>query len=117
MDKITIVLNEGPGSMRTWNGLRVAEGAVGSDMDVDIFLFDASVYAAKKGQNPPKGLSELNLATRFDDLIKSGVTVNACGTCVKAGGLEKDEIVDGINICSVIDLCNSMKTSKHVLVF
>jgi sulfur relay (sulfurtransferase) DsrF/TusC family protein len=56
MEKVTIILNEGPSSMRTWNGLRVAEGSAGADMDVEVFLLDASVYAAKKGQNPPKEL-------------------------------------------------------------
>ena len=117
MEKVTIILNEGPSSMRTWNGLRVAEGSAGADMDVEVFLLDASVYAAKKGQNPPKGLSELNLAGKFTELIKLGVTVKACGTCVEAGGLVKDEIVDGVTISSVADLCDSIKASKHVLVF
>ena len=117
MDKITIVLNEGPSSMRTWNGLRVAVGAVGNDMDVEIFLLDASVYAAKKGQNPPNGLTELNLAEKFDELIKSNVTVTACGTCVEAGGLTKEEMVDGIIVGSIIDLTNSIKASNNVLVF
>ena len=117
MDKITIILNDGPSSMRTWNGLRVAEGAVGSDMDVDVFLFDAAVYAAKKGQNPPKGLGELNLAKRLDELIKLGVTVTACGTCVEAGGLTKEELVDGVTVGGVPDLCDSIKASNNVLVF
>ena len=117
MDKITIILNDGPSSMRTWNGLRVVEGAVGSDMEVDVFLLDASVYAVKKGQNPPNGLSELNLADKFDELIKLGVTVTACGTCVEAGGLKKEEMVDGITVGSIIDLCDSIKGSSNVMVF
>ena len=117
MEKITIVLNEGPGSMRTWNGLRVATGFAESDTDVDVFLLDASVYAVKMGQNPPNGLSELNLADKFNELIKSGVTVIACGTCVNAGGLKKDEIVEGVTIGSIVDLCSSIKKSNNVLVF
>ena len=117
MDKITIVLNEGPSSMRTWNGLRVAVGAAESEMSVDVFLFDASVYAAKHGQNPPNGLTELNLAEKLRELIKLGASVTACGTCVEAGGLKKEEIVEGITVGSIMDLCDSIKSSNNVLVF
>jgi len=117
MDKITIILNEGPSSIRSWNGLRVAMGSAGANMEVEVFLLDASVYTAKKGQNPPNGLSELNLAGKLTELMKLGVTVRACGTCIDAGGLTKDEIVDGVIISNVADLANSIKESKNVLVF
>ena len=117
MEKVTIVLNEGPGSMRSWNGLRVAAGSAGADMEVEVFLLDASVYTAKKGQKPPEGLSELNLANKLTELMKLGVKINACGTCVEAGGVMRDEMVEGITVCSVVDLCKSIKESKNVLVF
>jgi len=117
MEKITIILNEGPSSMRSWNALRVAAGTAGADMEVEVFLLDASVYAAKKGQNPPKGLIELNLAAKLTELMKLGVKVRACGTCIDAGGLTKDEIVDGVIVSNVADLANSIKESKNVLVF
>ncbi len=117
MEKVTIILNEGPGTMRSWNGLRVAVGCVGVDMEVEVFLFDAAVYAAKKGQKPPEGLSELNLANKLTELMELGVKVNACGTCVEAGGIKKDEIVDGVTVCTFVDLSKSIKVSKNVLVF
>ena len=39
MEKVTIILNEGPSSMRSWNGLRVAAGFVGVDMEQERFGF------------------------------------------------------------------------------
>lgn len=117
MDKITIILNEGPSNIRSWNGLRVAMGSAGANMEVEVFLLDASVYAAKKGQNPPKGLIELNLANKLTELMKLGVKVRACGTCIDQGGLTKDEILEGVIVSNVADLANSIKESKNVLVF
>lgn len=117
MEKVTIILNEGPGSMRSWNGLRVAAGFVGVDMEVEVFLFDAGVYAAIKGQNPPEGLKELNLADKLTELMELGIKVNACGTCVEAGGLKKEDMVDGVTIRTLTDLCKSVKASNNVLVF
>ncbi len=55
MEKVVIILNEGPDSMRSWNGLRVATGLIGVDMDVEIFLFEASVFTAKKNKNLLRG--------------------------------------------------------------
>ena len=117
MEKVTIILNEGPSSMRSWNGLRVAAGFVGVDMEVEVFLFDAGVYIAIKGQKPPEGLKELNLANRLTELAELGIKVNACGTCVEAGGLKNEWLVEGVTVCTLTDLCKSVKTSKNVLVF
>ena len=117
MEKVTIILNDGPASMRSWNGLRVAAGFIGVDMEVEVFLFDAAVYAAIKGQKPPEGLRELNLANKLTELMELGVKVNACGTCVEAGGLKKEELVDGVTVCTLTDLCKSVKAGKDVLVF
>ena len=116
MGKVTIILNEYPGSMRSWNGLRVAAGLVGVDMEVEIYLLDAAVYVAKKGQHPPEGLKELNLAKKLCELLELGVSVYACQTCVEGAGLTKEEFVDGVRISTLTDLCKSIKESK-VLVF
>jgi uncharacterized protein involved in oxidation of intracellular sulfur len=117
MEKVIIILNEAPTSMRSWNGLRVAAGFVGVDMEVEVFLFDACVYAAIRGQNPPEGLKELNLANKLTELMQLGIKVNACGTCVEAAGLKKEELVDGVTVCTLMDLCKSVKASNNVLVF
>ena len=117
MENVCIVLNEGPGSMRSWNGIRVAAGMIGVDVQVHIFLFDAAVYTAVKGQKPPEGLKELDLAKKLNDLLEMDVKVSACGTCVKAAGLTQEQFVDGVRIGTLTDFCNSVKNSKNVLVF
>ncbi len=117
MDKVTIIINDGPSSMRTWNGLRAAAGCAGVDMQVEVFLIDAGVYAMMKGQKPPEGLKELNMAKKLSELMELGVKINACGTCVEAAAVQKEQILDGVTVCSMVDICKSIKTSKNALVF
>ena len=117
MDKITIVINEGPGSLKAWNALRLAGALVGEGVSVHLFLLDDGVYIAKVDQKPVSGLSELNLAGRLEELMGLGVTVQACGVCANARGLKAEEYIPGIPIVSIVDLARSIKESRQVLVF
>ena len=117
MDKITVILNEGPNTMRSWNGIRLAGGLLDVNLEVGVVLFDEAVFCAKKGQNPPEDLEGLNVAQKLSDLIKLGVKILACGSCCQARGVKKEELVDGIEICCLTDVANAIKTSKQTLVF
>ena len=117
MKKITIIINDGPGSMRSWNAIRLANGMLDANMEVKIILFDDAVFCAKKGQNPPEGLAGQNLANKIAELTKLGVAVWACGTCMQAKGMSADELTEGVTETCMMDVCNSIKESDNVLVF
>lgn len=69
MDKMTVILNEGPTTMRSWNGIRLAGGLLDVNVESEIVLFDEAVFCAKKTQNPPEELKGLNLAQKLTDLV------------------------------------------------
>lgn len=117
MDKMTVILNEGPAAMRSWNGMRLAGGLLDVNIEAEIILFDEAVFCAKKAQNPPEELKGLNLAQKLSDFIKLGVKVLVCGSCCEARGLKKEELVEGAEICCLTDVANAIKTSKQTLVF
>ncbi len=117
MKKVTVIINDGPSSPRSWNGLRVANGMLDVNMEVKIILFDDAVFCAKKGQKPPEGLEEQNLASKLTKLAKLGVTVWACGTCAQARGMTQEELTEGVTECCMMDVCNSIKESDNVLIF
>jgi len=117
MKKITIIINDGPSSMRSWNAVRLANGMLDANMEVKIILFDDAVFCAKKGQNPPEGLEGQKLADKLTELIKLGVVVWACGTCMRAKGMTIDELTEGVTETCMMDVCNSIKESDNVLVF
>lgn len=117
MDKITIILNEGPNTMRSWNGLRLAGGLLDVNLQAEVVLFDEAVICTKKGQNLPEEPKGLNLAQKLTDLIKLGVKVMVCGSCAEAKGLKKEEVIEGAEIVCLTDVANAIKTSKQTLVF
>jgi len=117
MDKITVILNEGPNTMRSWNGIRLAAGLLDVNLETGIVLFDEAVFCAKKAQNPPEDLKGLNLGQKLSDLIKLGVKVLVCGSCCQARGVKKEELIDDVEIRCLTDVANAIKTSKQTLVF
>ncbi len=117
MDKISIILNEGPNTMRSWNGLRLAGGLLDVNLQTEIILFDEAIFCAKKGQRPPEDLEGLNLGQKFSDLIKLGVKILVCGSCCELKGLKKEELIEGAEVCCLTDVANAIKTSNQTLVF
>jgi uncharacterized protein involved in oxidation of intracellular sulfur len=117
MKKVTVIINDGPGSMRSWNALRLASGMLDANIQVKIILFDDAVFCAKKGPKPPEGLEGQNLADKLKELAGLDVAVLACGTCMRAKGILKEELTDGVIECCMMDVCNSIKESDNVLVF
>ena len=117
MEKITVIITEGPGSMRAWNGVRAASAIRGVDMAVTVFLMDDGVYNVKDGQAPVDGLRELDMAKKFKDPMGIGVEVVICGTCQKARGLREIELVDGVKLGNMMDMAKSVKESKTTLSF
>lgn len=87
-DMLTIIINESPyGNERSWNALRLAltSKVASIKLEVNIFLIGDGVSVAQKGQNPPSGY--YNLEKMINDFISKGGKVRACGTCLKARGL------------------------------
>ncbi|MFZ5800414.1 MAG: DsrE/DsrF/TusD sulfur relay family protein [Candidatus Omnitrophota bacterium] len=117
MDKVTVILNEGPNTMRSWNGVRLASGLLDVNLQSEIVLFDEAVFCAKKAQNPPEDLKGLNLAQKLSDLIRLGVKVLVCGSCCDTKGLKKEELIEGAEVCCLTDVANAIKISKQTLVF
>ena len=114
---ITIILQSAPyGDERMWNALRLTQSLITASigMKANIFLTGDAVTTAKRGQKPPKGF--YNLEYMLKELLRKGVNVVACYTCISARGLTQTELIDGIIIGSTVrDLANWIKESQKVL--
>lgn len=118
METVTIIINEAPyGKERAWNALRFAAAAASSavKMNVNVFLLEDGVSVARRGQSPPKGY--YNLEKMLQEIIDMNVKVRICGTCAKARGLSKDDLIPGVEIGTMINLANWVKESQKVLTF
>lgn len=119
METITIILQSAPyGDERVYNGLRLSQALISTTikMKVNIFLTGDGVSTAKRGQKPPR--EYYNLELMLNELIKKGVLVIACHTCVSARGLNQSELIEGIRVGSTVgDLAKWVKESQKVVTF
>lgn len=102
---------------RAWNALRLASALTSATVksEINLFLLGDAVSLAKKGQNPPGGF--YNLEKMLRDLIEMGIRVRACGTCLRARGLSKEDLVEGVDIGAMVGLAQWIKESRAVLSF
>ncbi len=118
METLTIIINGPPyGDEHAWNALRLATALISSSvgMSVNIFLLGDAVNAAKKGQKTPEGY--YNLEKMLGDLLKGGAKIAACGTCLTARALTQQEVIEGIEVGTMIKLAGWIKESSKVLSF
>jgi len=118
LETLTIIVNGAPyGSEQVWNALRLATASISSSigMSVNVFLLGDAVTAAKKGQKTPEGY--YNLEKMLWDLLMKGAKIAACGTCLNARALSKEDMIDGIEVGTMIKLAGWIKESSKVLSF
>ena len=115
---LTVIINDAPyGIERPWNALRLASASTSAAVKstVNIFLIGDAVSMAKKGQKTPEGYYNLDKMLR--DLIKSNVSVRACGTCLAARGLTKEDLIEGVERGTMTGLAKWVNESRTVLPF
>lgn len=116
MQTITIILNELPyKNDKAWNALRLAGSLLEQDVKVNIFLLEDGVDAGKENQDTGEKEYDLEMLTK--ELLAKGVPFVACSTCIKACGISKEKMIDGITPGFMSDLANWVTVSDKVLTF
>jgi uncharacterized protein involved in oxidation of intracellular sulfur len=117
-ETLTIIINDAPyGVERAWNALRLALTSLSASIksNVNMFLLGDAVSIAKKGQHTPEGY--YNLEKMLTNFIGKGGKARACGTCLKARGLNQDDLVEGIEIGTMMGLTKWIGESRIALSF
>ena len=74
-----------------------------------------SVVSAKRGQSTPQGY--YNMEKMLGALLKKGVEIKVCGSCIKARGLPIPELVEGVEMGSMKILVEWISESDKVVSF
>ena len=117
--KILIIFNREPydNTDVTWNGLRLAETLRKTGQEIRIFLMNDSVDMARDVCKPPEGYDQ-DLSVMLKDLIKNGVSVKVCGTCMSRCGIYKNHpYFEGAYKSTMGDLAEWVTDSDRVLMF
>ncbi len=79
------------------------------------------MFAAKKGQAPPEMPVGNARMPSCEDLLKAaimeGLEVRACRVCCSERGVRDEEVMDGVQIGSMLDLVNWVVESDKALFF
>ena len=118
LETLTIIINSSPyGNEQVWNALRLATASISTSigMSVNVFLLGDAVVGAKKGQKTPEGY--YNLEKMLRDLTASGAKILACGTCLNSRAITKEDLIEGIEVGTMLKLAGWIKDSSKVLSF
>ena len=112
----TIIINDSAyGIEKPWNALRLCSTAASEGIDVRLFLMGDSVISAKRGQTTPDGY--YNMEKMLEVLIRKGVKVRVCGSCINTRGLSIPELVKGVELGSMKILVDWISSSDNVISF
>lgn len=122
MATITLVLADAPyGKQRPYTALRLSLAALKEGHQVNLFLLEDGVFVAKKGQQPtemPVGDASMpNCEELLQAAIQAGLKVKACAVCTAERGLALDEVTEGVERGSMVDLANWVIESDGSVTF
>lgn len=122
MATITVMTGDAPyGRQRIYTALRFLLVALHEGHEANLFLLEDAVFAAKKGQRPPAmpvgDAGMPNCEGLLRAAILEGLKVKACRVCCSERGLGPEEIVEGVEIGSMLDLLNWVTDSEKSVFF
>nr|NIV34334.1 hypothetical protein [Anaerolineae bacterium] len=88
---------------------------------VNLFIFEDAVWAAKRGQKPPEmpigGAGMPNCEELLGAAIQEGLRVKVCRVCSVERGLAAEEMIEGVESASMVDLVNWVVQSDKTVFF
>lgn len=119
---ITVAVGDPPyGKERVYTALRFSLVALHEGHQVNFFLFEDAVFAAKRGQRPPEmpvgdaGMPNCEELLRAS--IQEGLKVKACRVCSAERGLSQEEVVEDVETGSMADLVDWVVNSDKTVTF
>lgn len=122
MASITVAVGDPSyGDQRVYTALRFSLVALHEGHQVNLFLFEDAVWAAKKGQRPPEmpvGEAGMpNCEELLGAAMQEGLTVKACRVCSAERGLRAEEMIEGVESASMVDLVDWVVQSDRSVFF
>ena len=122
MATITVAVGDPPyGKQRVYTALRFSLVALHEGHQVNLFLFEDAVFAAKRGQNPPEmpvgDAGMPNCEQLLAAAMQEGLAVKTCRVCSAERGLRAEEMLEGVESASMLDLVEWVVQSDKTVFF
>jgi predicted peroxiredoxin len=117
--KLVIVLTRGLDDERSSVAWSIANAAVGSDMEVTMFLAAAGVDWVRKGAAETPHLNPLDPPMRdlINNVMSNGGRVLVCPPCAKVRGYSEDHLIPGVTIAGAPAMLEVVKAGASTLSF
>jgi predicted peroxiredoxin len=98
--KIVIVVTNGFDNERSSVAWSIANGAVGMDMEVTMFLVSSGVDWVRKGAAAHARLNPYDptVGDMVNNVVESGANIFVCPPCAKMRGYESSDFFEGVEI-------------------
>lgn len=117
--KLVVVVTSGFNDERSSVAWSVANGAIGSDMQVTMFLVSSGVDWVRKGAADQARLNPLDppLKDMIQTVMDSGGRILVCPPCAGVRGYEKDDLIDGVTLAGSVAMLDEVQQGASTLTF
>jgi len=116
--KYLFIINDAPyGTEKAYNALRMAM-QIQKDFpenEVRIFLMADAATCALANQNTPNGY--YNIERMLKSVFLKGGQVKICGTCADARGMKNLQMIEGVEMSTMIELTKWTVEADKVITF
>ena len=103
MQSILIIINDAPyGTEKAYNALRMAmtlQKEHADSVEIKIFLLADAVFCGLPNQTTPNGY--YNIERMLKSVIQNGGEVKSCGGCSVARGIDKLQLIEGVQLSNM----------------
>jgi len=117
--KLVVVVTNGFNDERSSVAWSVANGAIGSDMQVTMFLVSSGVDWVRKGAADNARLNPLDptMKEMIDNIVESGGRILVCPPCAGVRGYDADDFIDGVTLAGSVAMLDVVKQGASTLTF
>jgi len=119
MQKILIIINDAPyGTEKAYNALRMAmtlQKEHADSVEIKIFLLADAVFCGLPDQTTPNGY--FNIERMLKSVIQKGGEVKSCGGCSESRGINKLQLIEGVQISNMKEFSKWVVECDKVITF
>jgi len=117
--KLVVIVTNGANDERASVAWSVANGGVGSGMEVTMFLVSSGVDWVRKGAAERARPNPLDppIKDMIQTVIDSGGRILVCPPCAGARGYEQDDLIDGVTLAGSVAMLEVARQDATTISF
>jgi len=118
-NKLVVIVTNGFNDERSSVAWSVANGAIGSDMEVTMFLVSSGVDWVRKGAAESARLNPLDPPVKdmIQTVLDSGAKILVCPPCAGVRGYNAEDLIDGVTLAGSVAMLEHVKQGAATVTF